>query len=68
MFNLFTYVINFKVVGSIFFSKQEQAIDIIRIWNIIAHRANTLTIKKCCFFTSNPEIAAVYFKKIRQGD
>ena len=45
---------------------QEQAIDIIRIWYIIEHRANPLTIKKCCFLLQILK-TAVFSKIFRQG-
>ena len=42
-----------------YFLTQEQAMDIIRIWYIIKHRANPSTIKTL-FFDFNPEIATFF--------
>jgi len=54
-------LLNLKLLEvCIFFLTQDQAMDIIRIWYIIEHRANPSTIKKFCLFTSNSENSAFF--------
>ena len=65
-----SFILKLLELGSIFIyvqSTPEHAINIIRIWYIIEHGSNPSTIKKYCFFTSNPENCAFSLKKYLTG-